>query len=58
LLGLYSSFIAVREALDLETGQTLITVVLGFLAIFIVSALTSSVLAILGLGVAAASGAL
>ena len=56
-LGLYSSFIAVREALDLETGQTLITVALGFLAIFIVSALTSSVLGLIGLGAAAVSGA-
>ena len=58
LLGLYSSFIAVREALDLETGQTIITVVIGFVAILIVSSITGTVLALLGLGAAAIGGAL
>lgn len=58
VLGLYSWFIATREALDLETGQTIITVIIGFVAVFIVSGLAGTVLAFLGLGAAAAAGAL
>jgi hypothetical protein len=58
LLSIYSWFIAAREALDLDTVQTIITVVVGWVVVIAVSALAGIVLGILGLGVGAAAGAL
>jgi hypothetical protein len=58
LLSICSWFIAAREALDLDTMQTIITVVVGWVVVIAVSALAGIVLGILGLGVGAAAGAL
>jgi len=57
VLGIYSWFIATKEALDLESGQTIITVLVGFIAVFIVSGLAGVVLGLLGLGASAIGGA-
>lgn len=51
-------FIAVKEALDLDWGQTIVTVILGIIVLFVFYAITGAVLGILGLGAAAARGAL
>jgi hypothetical protein len=51
-------FRAAREALDLETGQTLITVILGWLAPVVIMIVAGAVLAGLGLGAAALGGLL
>jgi hypothetical protein len=53
-----SWFRAAREALDLETGQTIITVILGWVAVVAVSIAAGLVLAALGLGAAALGGLL
>jgi hypothetical protein len=53
-----SWFRAAREALDLETGQTVITVILGWLAVVAVGIVAGLVLAALGLGAAAVGGLL
>jgi hypothetical protein len=58
ILGLVSWFIAAREALDLDTGQTLITVIVGWVASFLVTLIVGGILAGLGLGAAALGGAL
>jgi len=52
---LVAGFYGVREALDLDTTETLVTVVLGWLAILIISAVVTSVL---GIGVAGLGSAL
>lgn len=57
ILGLVSWFIGAQEALDLDTGKTAVTVILGWLVTFIVAGvLTGIVFAILGLAGGAASG--
>jgi len=43
---LVAGFFGVQEALDLDTTETLVTVVLGWVAIFIINALIASVLGI------------
>jgi hypothetical protein len=53
-----SWFRAAREALDLEMGQTVITVILGWLAVVAVMIVAGLVLAALGLGAAALGGLL
>ena len=58
LLSIYSWFIAAREALDLDTVQTIITVLVGWFVVLFVAAGASLVLGILGLGAGAAAGAL
>jgi hypothetical protein len=58
IAGLAAWFIAAREALDLETGQTIITVIVGWVVVFLVTAGIGFVLGLLGLSVAAATGAL
>ncbi len=58
LLGLAAWFLAAKEALDLEWPQTVITVVLGWIALFVISLITGGILALLGLGTAAARGIL
>jgi hypothetical protein len=50
-------FFGVQEALDLDTTETLVTVVLGWIVIFIISAVVASVLGIGALGIGAALGA-
>ena len=51
-------FIAAKEALDLEWGQTIITVILGWLALVVVMIVAGVVLGLLGLGASALGGAL
>jgi hypothetical protein len=55
---LISWFRAAREALDLEMGQTIITVLVGWVAVVAVSIVAGLVLAALGLGAAALGGLL
>jgi hypothetical protein len=47
---LVAGFFGVQEALDLDTTETLVTVVLGWLVIFIISAVITGVLGIGALG--------
>ena len=49
-------FIAAKEALDLEWGQTILTVILGWVALFIISLISGLVLSIMGFGAAAVGG--
>jgi len=53
IAGLFSWFIAAKEALDLEWAQTIVTVLLGWAAIIV----TSLLLGMLGLGAAGLAGA-
>ena len=50
--------VAAKEALDLEWVQTIITVVLGWLALVVIMFIAGAVLGMLGLGAAALGGAL
>ena len=56
LLWLISWLVAAKEALDLEWVQTIVTVVLGWIAVFVVILVTGAVLGLMGLGVAALGG--
>ena len=58
LLGLVAWFVAAKEALDLEWLQTIVTVVLGWLALLIVIAITGAILGLLGLAAAGIGGLL
>ena len=49
-------FIAANEALDLEWGQTILTVILGWVALFVISLISGLVLGIMGFGAAAVGG--
>lgn len=49
-------FIAAKEALDLDWGQTIITVILGWIALIVIMAISGVVLGIFGLGAAAVGG--
>jgi Yip1 domain len=49
-------FIAAKEALDLEWGQTIITVIVGWIALFVISLISGVVLGIMGFGAAAVGG--
>ena len=49
--------IAAKEALDLEWVETIITVVIGFIAFIVVSFIIGAILGLLGLGAAAVGGA-
>ena len=49
-------FMAAKEALDLEWLQTIITVILGFIALFVITALAGIILGMLGFGAAALGG--
>jgi hypothetical protein len=55
---LVAGFFGVREALDLDTTETLVTVVLGWLVIMIVTAVVSSIFGLGALGITAALGTL
>jgi len=57
ILGFASWFIAAREALELETGQTILVVIIGWAVVFLVTALAGVILGILGLGASALTGA-
>jgi hypothetical protein len=56
ILWLVSAFIAAKEALDLEWLQTIITVVLGWIAYIVVVAIAGVILAAIGIGGAALFG--
>ncbi len=49
-------FIAAKEALDLSWGQTIITVIAGWIAVWVVMVIGGFVLGLLGLGAAAMGG--
>lgn len=49
LAGLAAFFVAAKEALDLEWGQTIITVLIGWVAMLIVSMIAGGILGALGL---------
>jgi len=51
-----ASFIAIREALDLDTGNTIATVIVGFVGYLIVAAIVTALLVALGLGGSLAAG--
>jgi len=53
---LIASFIAIREALDLDTGNTVATVIVGFIAYIVVGAIVTGILFALGLGANLAAG--
>ena len=56
LLGLASMLIAVKEALDLDWGQTIITVIIGWIVQFIIGLATTLVLGLMGITAGAAMG--
>ena len=49
-------FVAAKEALDLDWGQTIVTVILGWIALIVISLISGLVLSILGFGAAAVGG--
>jgi len=49
-------FVAAKEALDLEWGQTIVTVILGFAALLVIMIGGALVLGLLGFGVASLAG--
>jgi hypothetical protein len=57
IAGLFSWFIAAKEALDLDWTQTIVSVVLGWVAIMAVAFFTTLILRMLGLGAAGLIGA-
>jgi hypothetical protein len=56
IAGLISWFVAAKEALDLEWVQTIVTVILGWLALFVIMLIAGAVLGLLGLTAAALGG--
>jgi len=56
ILGLISWFVAAKEALDLEWVQTIVTVILGWIALFVIMLIAGVVLGLMGLSVAALGG--
>ena len=56
ILGLISWFVAAKEALDLEWVQTIATVILGWIALFVVTLIAGVVLGLMGLTVATLGG--
>lgn len=58
ILGLVAWFVATHEALDLGWGQTIVTVIIGWVVLLIVSAISGAILAALGLAAGAATGLL
>jgi hypothetical protein len=49
-------FVAAKEALDLEWGQTILTVILGWIALFVITLLSGLVLGMMGFSAAAVGG--
>jgi hypothetical protein len=58
ILGLIAWFVAVKEALDLEWVQTIVTVVIGFIVLLIVNAVAALILSLFGIVGAGILGAL
>jgi hypothetical protein len=56
ILGLVATLFAVKEALDLEWGQTIITVIIGWVVQIVITLAAGAVLGLLGVGVGAAAG--
>ena len=56
IMGLISWFVAAKEALDLEWVQTIATVILGWIALFVIMLIAGVVLGLMGLSVAALGG--
>jgi hypothetical protein len=52
-----TGFVAVREALDLDSGNTIAVIVVGIIAYIVVVAIVGVILGALGLGAAALTGA-
>jgi hypothetical protein len=52
-----AGFIAIREALDLDTGNTIATIIVGIIAYVVVLAIVGIFLGAIGLGTAALTGA-
>jgi len=52
ILGLVAWFVAAKEALDLEWGQTIVTVIIGWILVFIGTVITGVFLGLLGIGAA------
>lgn len=58
LAGLVAWFFAAKEALDLEWGQTIITVIIGFIVNWIILFIAGAFIALLGIAAAGATGIL
>ncbi|MGC8838924.1 MAG: hypothetical protein ACP5UM_10960 [Anaerolineae bacterium] len=58
LLGLIAWFVAAKEALDLDWTQTIITVVIGWVVVVVITFLVGLVLGAIGLGAAAVGRAI
>jgi hypothetical protein len=56
LWALVAGIIAVREALDFDTGKALLTVVIGWLVVFILSVFIGGILGVAGMGMGALMG--
>jgi hypothetical protein len=55
ILGLIAWFMAAREALDLDGIQTAVTIIIGWIVIFVFSVITGAILALMGLAAAGAA---
>jgi hypothetical protein len=58
IVGFIAWLVAAKEALDLEWGQTILTVIIGWIVLFAVSLVFGLILGALGLGAAALGGLL
>ncbi len=58
ILGLIAWFVAAKEALDLDWTQTIITVVIGWVVVVVITFLVGMVLSAIGLGAAAVGRAI
>jgi len=58
IYGIYLGYLAVRSSMNLEQNKAIITMVLAFVAQVVIGIIVASVLGAVGLGAAAASGAL
>jgi hypothetical protein len=58
VLGLISWFVAAKEALDLEWVQTIVTVIVGWVVVFVIVFIGGLIVAALGLTAAAIGGAI
>jgi hypothetical protein len=56
--GVLAYWIAIQEALDLDTVKTVVVVVIGFVATVIVSGFGATVLAVIGIGAGSVAGLL
>ncbi|MCB8946008.1 MAG: YIP1 family protein [Ardenticatenaceae bacterium] len=52
------TFIAIREGLELDSGKAIMTAIIAFIAVFVVSLIIGAILTAVGLGAAATFGAL